>query len=138
MLHDCSGIIVYDPFRPNMKRRTQNWCVIETDNEITRYYRWWVKKELWLDLSPPSWGAHISCVRGEFIQPQHEHLWKKYDRLEISFQYGHEVRYSGDTTGDRPDFFRFVDVYCPMIDIIRSELGLKTWFKYHLTIGRTY
>ena len=133
------GIIIYDPPRANMKRRIDGWCVIEIDREITRYYRWWVKRALHLELFQPSWDAHCSCVRGEKIRPGFERHWKKYDRQKVSFRYGHNVRYSGDTTGsDRPDYFWFVEIYCPMIDQLRGELGLQTFYKYHLTVGRTY
>lgn len=137
-MFEGKGVIVYDPNRQSMKRRINNWCVIEVDREITRYFRWWVRKELWLDLSQPSWDAHCSCVRGETIPLAYQNLWKKYDREIAVFHYDNNVRFSGDTTFDRPSNFWFVDVYCPKIDQIRSELGLKVFGKYHLTIGRTY
>ena len=41
-----TGIIRYDPPRPGLKTRIKWWCVVDIDREITRYYRWWVKKEL--------------------------------------------------------------------------------------------
>jgi hypothetical protein len=137
--HKGTAKIIYDPLRPGMKRRTERWIIANSDREVGRYYRWWVKKELHIELFQPSWGEHISLVRGEYIQDEYKHLWKKYDGEIITFEYEHNVRWSGDTTtGDRPEWFWFVDVRCPRIDEIRAELGLKTFFKYHMTIGRTY
>jgi hypothetical protein len=137
MWHSGTGTIIYDPWRGEMKRRTKNWAVVDVDREITRYYRWWVMKEKWIELYQPSWDAHISIVRGERL-PNPE-FWKKYHGRKIEFKYKHEVRRSGDTTGnDRPDHYWFVEVDAPFLNEIRTELGLVTGWKFHLTIGRTY
>lgn len=135
----ATGIIKYDPYRGKMKSKTDWWCVLNTDDEITRYYRWWVKKHYWIDLCQPSWGAHVSIIRGEKPTPDLMHLWKKYDGMKVEFKYSHVVRQSGDTTGnDRPDSYWFVDVDCPFLLDIRRELKRPTDWKLHLTIGRTY
>jgi hypothetical protein len=129
-----------------MKTRTDWWLILTADPEITRYYRWWVDKE---KLNPiglpgkglykPSWDAHVSVVRGEKPYPDKLHLWKKYQGEEVAFEYRHGVRQSGDTTGyDRPDWYWFVDVKCPRLDEIRTELGFRTGWTHHLTIGRTH
>lgn len=131
-----SGIVVYDPPRPGMKRRTHNWCVINCDKEITRYYRWWMDKyinPLGLNgkgLCQPSWDAHISCCRGEAIHDEKLKFWKKYQSMKVDFNYSHEVKRSKN--------FWFVEVECALIDLIRHELGLRTFYKYHLTIGKLY
>lgn len=132
-----TGKLVYDPWRGGMKRRTKNWAVVEVDREITRYYRWWVQKEKWIELKQPAWDAHISVVRGERLKDPS--LWKKYHGEIIEFEYKHGVRQSGDTTGwDRPDNFWFVDVISPRLNEIREELELKTGWKFHLTVGKIY
>jgi hypothetical protein len=137
--HEAKGKLIYDPVRSGLKTKNKGWVVINADNEIARYYRWWVQKERWIELCQPSWGTHVSCVRGEGIRDVYQPLWKKHDGEIITFEYEHNVRRSGDTTGgDRPEWFWFVDVRCPRIDEIRAELGLRTFFKYHMTIGRTY
>ena len=139
MYHKGTGIIKYDPPRPGMKKRTQWWAVVNVDREITRYFRWMVKKNLWIDLCQPSWDAHISIIRGERPPEDKMHLWKKYDGQEIEFKYSVNVRQSGDTTGwDRPDHFWFVEVECPMLKQIREEFGFKSNWKQHITIGRTW
>lgn len=133
------GKIIYDPHRGRMKKRTAWWCVVDIDKEITRYYRWWIKQRYWIDLCQPSWDAHISVIRGEKPRPHLQHLWKKYDGQIVEFQYSHNVRQSGDTTGwDRPDHYWFVEIDCPQLVDIRKEFELPYDWKLHLTIGRTW
>jgi hypothetical protein len=140
--HKGSGVIVYDPFRGPMKRRTENWCVIDLDREITRYYRWWIKYEKHILLQRPSWDAHISIVRGEKIKPEVQHLWKKYHQQRVEFFYRHVGDYQIVRSGltDSPDDGNYfiVEVQCDIIDKIRNELQLKTGWFHHLTFGRTY
>ena len=140
--HRGSGVIVYDPFRADMKRRTQNWCVINVDKEITRYYRWWLKYEKHIHLQQPSWDAHISVVRGEKINSELCCFWKKYNNQRVEFYYQHVGEYkivrSGLTgSSDNGDYY-IVEVRCDFINKIREELHLKTGWLFHLTFGRTY
>jgi len=133
------GRIIYDPSRGRMKKKTDWWAIVTVDREITRYYRWWVMNRYWINLHQPSWDAHISIIRGEKPRDDLMHLWKKYDRMEVEFEYSHNVRQSGDTPGcDRPDHYWFVDVRCPMLKTIREELERPTNWNFHLTIGRTW
>ena len=139
MWFKAKGVIRYDPYRGKMKSNTKWWVVVNTDQEITRYYRWWVHRRYWIELQQPAWGSHVSIIRGEKPADHLMHLWKKYDGHWIEFEYNHNVRQSGDTTGwDRPDCFWFLDVRCEFLNQIRGELGRPTGWKYHLTIGRTY
>ena len=134
-----TGTIIYDPYRGQMKKKTNWWAVVEIDKEITRYFRWWVKKELHVDLFQPSWDAHISIIRGEQPPEDKKKLWKKYHRQEIEFDYSLDVRQSGDTTGwDRPSHYWFVNVQCPQLKLIRDEFGFPSDWSQHITIGRTY
>ena len=139
-----TGILVYDPPRPNLKKKPDWWVVLNTDAEICRYYRWWVWRRYMIELKQPSWGAHISVVRNRKPDPDKMHLWKKYQGEKIEFEYSPMIRRSGDTTnGDRPDSYWFVDVWCNRFTEIREELGLLTEFrgepiKYHMTVGRTW
>lgn len=138
-MFESKGRIVYDPPRPGMKNRTTWWAVVQIDREITRYYRWWVKNKFHIELCQPSWDAHISIIRGEKPPEDKMHLWKKYDGKVITFQYEHNVRQSGDTTGnDRPDHFWFIDVHCPLLKQIRQEFGFPSNWNQHITIGRTW
>ena len=154
--HFAMGRIKYDPPRPGMRKRTRasgasnldNWCILQVDKEITRYYRWLIQRRYWgwTAIHPdwlcqPSWDAHVSIVRGEQLRRNHD-LWKKYDGVEVQFKYAHNPRQT--TMEDRlnryakdGDFW-FIDVECPLIDHIRDEHGLRVHHRYHLTVGRTY
>ena len=144
------GRIVYDPHRPGLKKKPDNWVILQTDPEICRYYRWWVDKHvlnpLGFDkngLSQPSWGAHVSIIRG-LADMRHcpfdwRSQWKFRDREVVPFQYRAVPRFSGDTTGgDRPDNYWFVDVRCAVATSIREFYRLKTTWGFHMTIGRTW
>lgn len=140
MWHESTGTIIYDPHRPGLKKKDKWWCIVVVDREITRYYRWWVQKEMWVhNLCQPSWDAHISVIRGEKPKPELMHLWRKYHGQRVKFKYRHGVRRSGDTTGwDRPDSYWFVDVDAPFLIDIRHELHRPVNWNLHLTIGRTW
>lgn len=134
--HHGSGVIKYDPYRAEMKKRTSWWCVVNVDREITRYYRWWLRKEYHLILEQPSWDAHISVVRGETDVKRKLDVWKKYDGDKVDFLYEHgTIRSHPDPKGGR---FYWVDVECPKLAQIRKELGLPVGWRFHITIGRTY
>lgn len=141
-MYKSIGRIIYDPYRANMKNRTQWWCVVDVDKEITAYYRWWLAKEKHIWLKEPSWNAHISVVRGEVPRSEFQHLWKKYHNQPVEFQYQHvgnfKIGRSGLLQADNDGTYYWVDIVCPMLDNIRSELGLRRGWKMHLTFGRTY
>lgn len=136
--HRGSGKVVYDPKRGDMKNNTTNWCVIELDREITRYYRWWLQRERHIILQQPAWDAHISIIRGEKLTPEQMKLWKKHQGRKVEFVYEHgDIQISKDK--DAPGHFYWIRVDCPVVDEIRQELGLVASWKYHhITIGRTY
>lgn len=137
-----TGILVYDPSRPGMKSKTDWWIVVNTDSEICRYYRWWIWRRYMIDLQKPSWGAHISVLRGARPYDNRIHLWKKYQGEKINFEYSHEVRQTSEKA-DGSAHFWFVDVWSDRLNEIRKELGFPIIFegkpiKYHITVGRTY
>lgn len=132
MWHTGSGRIVYDPWRGKMKRRTEWWCVIETSRSITAYYRHTLQQNGCLkNLVAPTWDAHISILRGEKPYDNKMHLWEKYDGELVTFKYSHEVEH-----GNNPRFWQ-VEVQCPYAMNIRKEMGFKTDWPLHLTIGVT-
>jgi hypothetical protein len=132
-----SGKIVYDPHRGDMKNRTQGWCIVEVDREITRYYRWWLQYEKHIHLKQPAWDAHISVVRGEKLRPEFQHLWKKYQGKHVNFTYDHSyIRCEPDPK--QGGFFYWIDVDCPELSAMREEMGLPVGWRFHITVGRTY
>lgn len=139
MWHTGTGVIQYDPPRGRMKKKVDWWCVINVDPEITRYYRWWVQKELHVKgLHPPSWDAHISVIRGEkpYI-PETFDLWKKYDGQEVQFRYEHNPQRGKDRPELQGSFWN-IEVDCPLGIQIRKEFGYKHDWPLHMTIGRTW
>lgn len=128
-----TGVIQYDPPRGKMKKKTNWWCVINVDKEITRYYRWWLVRELHVKgMNAPAWDAHISVIRGEKPRPELMSLWKKYDGQRVEFLYEHNPRPTS-----KP-FFWQVEVKCEFGINIRKEFKLKHDWPLHLTVGRTY
>lgn len=133
MWHTGTGKIIYDPPRGGMKHKTQWWCVVDVDREITRYYRWWIEKQLHVKrLFQPSWDAHISVIRGEKPTPELMHLWKKYDRQVVEFKYMHCPRETED--GE----YWFIEVDCPLLVDIRKEFNRPHDWKMHITVGRIW
>jgi hypothetical protein len=135
------GRIVYNPYRGGMKNRTNGWCIIDIDKELTRYYRHWLKFQYHINLQQPSWDAHISCIRGESLHPELRILWGKYMNTKVEFEYDHgnihKCRSGRQNIEDGGEYY-YMHVTCPTIDNIRHELGLSSGLKYHFTIGRTH
>ena len=140
MWHESTGTIIYDPHRPGLNTKNRWWCILTVDKEITRYYRYWIQRELRVKgLCQPSWDAHISILRGEKPEPELMELWKKYHREKVTYRYKHFPRQSGDTTGfDRPNHHWFIEVDCPRLMELRKELNRPTDWKLHITVGRTW
>jgi len=139
---ELKGIIKYDPERKGLKNNAA-CCVVEVDSGISDFYRHQVNSHYGLNLAKPSWGTHISIIQGSIDKedPLFKKFWRKYDGMEITFKYFAYPRFSGDTvshpSGDN-GWFWFLDIECDFITEIRSELGLKTNFKPHLTIARRW
>ena len=134
MWHTTVGKIVYDPFRGGMKRKTEWWCVLEVDKEITRYYRWWIMRQYHVKgLTQPSWDAHVSIIRGEKPAPKHMHLWKKYHGKQVEIKYEHRP-YIGKSA--RESGFWMVTVDAPELLAIRSEMEKPSNWRLHLTVGK--
>jgi hypothetical protein len=161
MWFKSKGWIDYDPKRPDLKEvdskgrgnRNSWWCIAHIDPEICRYYRWWVNTKVlnplrfdrrkeaiqngfhYIDL--PSWGPHISIIRGERPSEDLMHLWRKYHRQEIEFEYSHVVRQTS-TEKDGFDNYWFVEVRSDFLTNIRRELNRPCNWNLHITVGRTW
>ena len=131
MWHTSVGRVVYDPYRASMKAKTQWWCVLDVDKEITRYYREAVKREYHLhSMVAPAWDAHVSIIRGERPEKELMHLWKKYDGMRVEFHYKHDPRITR-----RGDIWT-IDVVAPFLSSIRDELHRPSNWGLHMSIGK--
>lgn len=135
-----TGRVVYDPFRPGLKTKNSWWCVLEIDSGLVEYYRWWVNKVIAnpiklpkQDVCMPSWGAHMSIIRGEKPKPGYEHLWKKYHGQKFDIFYSHIPRKT--TKGEE---FWFIDCICPQAKAMRDEFAIPSDWNFHITIGRVW
>ncbi len=116
MLHEGFGVLNY---------RNGN-LALELQDDFTAYYRWlFGNRDI---LLKPNFGSHITVTKGVNAS--------KYQGEKVNFIYSHLIRVSGDTTQDRSNIFYFLDAWSDELIKIRKELGLKTWFKFHITIGR--
>lgn len=143
--HKGTGTIIYDPHRPGLKRRNEWWCTIVVDPEIARYYRWHIDRNVTNPfgqkqiLHVPSWGAHISVIRGEKPADDKMHLWKKYHGQTVEFEYEHCPKVNrGVHAQDGGGIFWFVEVKCDLAKRIRDEFGFKSDWLFHMTVGRVW
>lgn len=125
------GRLVYNPDRPDLRKTRKAddwWLVVNTDNGIADYYRWWIKKAKGIDLQRPAWRTHVSILSGrEPVTSEYKHLWKKYENQWIDFEYSVEIEQHWK--------FFVLPVRCEKLDVIRSELGLSH-YPLHITVGR--
>lgn len=126
-----TGVIKYDPHRPGLRRNNNWWCVVETDDDITHYYRWLLERRYHITTHPPSWGSHISIIRGERPPQNKQHLWKMYDGIKLD-----DIWYSGYIGGNGK--FWWVRVYHPLFKQIRKQFNFPSNWGQHLTIARQH
>lgn len=139
MWFEAKAKIIYDPKRPGMKNRTSWWAVANLINGdgIVDYYRWWVMKTYGIELAKPSWGAHVSIIRGE--KPSNGKKWGYRNGEIITLRYKHYPRITGDTKYvPQEGRFWFVDVDCPEIKEIRQYYDRPSNWNNHLTVGRVW
>lgn len=122
--HSGTGTITFDMHR-GTKHFEPWWALVICDDEIIRYYAWFLKK--WgkpVDLST-LWKTHISWIKGD--EPPHKRMWGK--RQMVKFYYTNQIRFDNHKHA-------WLDVYSPDLSNLRQELGLPAKERYHLTIGR--
>ncbi|AFA44301.1 hypothetical protein DIDNDMLP_00476 [Klebsiella phage KP13-7] len=128
------GTLQYDPPR-TIKNNRPYWLVLNLPDEIVKYYQWFVRKELFIDIKDPLHSAHVSIVRGEV--PPNIDMWKKYDGMKLQFQYYPYITMKKDNKN--PGNFFFIEFDSDEIMSIRDELGLYSKYsEWHFTIGRTH
>jgi hypothetical protein len=120
------GKLIYDP-RARIRFEPW-WCILKTDEELVRYYQYWIKQHYDVKFEKTVWGSHISVNRA--VKPPNPAFWKKYKNEIIPFTYTNRVY--------RVHWFLCVDAYSTRLEDIREELGLPRLppYGFHLTIGR--
>lgn len=128
--------------KSNKTRFDPWWAILICDDGLSRFYRSFIEKNRtitmssaeWLKLrglpdndklwdvnipngkvSPPSWGPHVSLIRGE--KPIDESLWGKYEGKIFEFAY--DPQYIN--TNGKHWWFRVIS---PELEAVRLELGL--------------
>lgn len=128
------GKLVYSP-RTHLSS-SEKWLVLMCDDEISKYYRHLYEKEYpylngnqSIKLTRPVWGAHISCIRGEYIP--NIKLWGLEANKIVEFEYEGGVI-------DNKEYF-WLRAKCSALSDLREKYGLSREPRYgfHLTVGRT-
>lgn len=134
-----TGTVRYDPERQGLKDKS-TCCVIDIDPELANYYRYMVNKRYGISLIKPPWREHISVIQQNLDRNSDllKKYWKKYEGLEVTYSYYPFPRFTGDTS-NREHYtgrYWFLSAECDLFYKIREELGLKTNFAPHITIGK--
>lgn len=122
------GRLIYSP-RTHLTDSSR-WLVLMCDDEISRYYRTLFSKQFpYLNkIQKPTWGAHISILRGEKIK--NYNIWKLDEGKIIDFEYDPIVKDNGE--------YFWLTVKCNYLSELRIRYGLNPLPQYgfHLTIGK--
>lgn len=125
--------LVYSPARPGLKKkRAANDFIIvaEMPGDIAKYYSYWIKKKLYLNLQLPAWRPHITVLDGRKpVDDSKLHLWEKHAGKTVDFEYSIDVEQHWK--------FWVLPVRSEKLTEIRTELGFApNAHNFHLTIGR--
>lgn len=130
------GRLVYDPPRPNMrKNKTKWWAVLEVDNSIAEYYRYWVKRNYHYEMLQGAWDAHITVIGG--TEPLNKKYWgcRGGEVFEFNYEPAPQSYNPKNRRSKEPPHW-WIRVNCPILSEIRSKLGLRPEYPYHITIGK--
>lgn len=121
------GKIIYSP--ATHLKSSEKWAILSCDDEISKYYRYLFYKEFPYKgkLTRPVWGAHITFLRGEIVDPK---LWRLDSNKVIEFEYEGGVVDNGE--------YYWLKVNCPYLSDLREKYSLSRdpKFGFHLTVGR--
>jgi hypothetical protein len=103
--------------------------ILDIDPEITRYYRSFLPKSLYVKL--PLYPAHVSIVRKEsslFLEKV-SHLWGKYEGEKVEYVYSPLIHNRG--------VYFWLNAFSIRLEEIREELGLPL-ISYYKDIPERY
>lgn len=105
------------------------WVVLDCHKDIGVYYRHlhWLANHRCRQIQRPAWDVHITVVRDE--EPPCKEFWEAYASEEVTFDYDPTIRTDGA--------YYWLEVVCPRLLDLRSELGLsrEPEIPLHLSIG---
>lgn len=111
--------------------------VVDFDYDFILYYNWFISKEYWVKLNPPTWGAHITIGNVIF----HDNInWKRalrYNNMPIEVEYDEYVIKGGQLKNFDNYFVR---AYSTQIENIKRDINVvehETYKGMHITIGNT-
>jgi hypothetical protein len=131
MMFTSQGTIHYDPtFFNKSSKEANNWLIVSCDDEIVRYYRHLFLKRTGISLLKPSWGAHISIIRGEDIEEPHQPGWLYFDKTEASYSYSSDLLWNHE--------YVWLPVESKTFSHMRNFHGLEEtpFYPFHLTVGK--
>lgn len=127
---NTQGKVHYDPARGG--KTEPSWCIIETDKEITRYYRELFKKKTGIILYAPAFDAHVSVLRGESERTEKmANNWKFLDGKETKIWYDPNICWN--------ERHVWLNTYSQDYFDIREYYDVPNWNTMsfsHLTIGK--
>ena len=128
-MFETSGRLILDPVSKSIPFRPW-WGIVSCCADLGEYYRTRIAWEnrARFKVQTPSWGPHISVIRGELVD---EVLWQemKEKAPELKFTYGHEVQANEKHFWLKVEFSQGEE--------IRRRLGLapSPEYPFHLTIA---
>lgn len=133
-MFEATGRLVYDPQTNRTVKKEDWWCIMLVSNDLIKYYQFHIAKlfepYVALTFEDTVWRAHASVVKGE--TPGNPTCWKRYQDHRVKFKYDFYIY--------RVKEFFCIDIVCPFLEKLRSELGLSKGLKnnkpFHITIGR--
>jgi hypothetical protein len=126
------GILKFDPLPKSGKIDKlfkPFWSILSINDDIDKYYRWFLEKKRGLILQAPAWGPHITVFDGEKVPQEHwTFLKQKYDNKKIEFKHEVFIKSNGKHW--------WLKALSPQLDEIRKESGLRNLkWSYHITLG---
>ena len=111
------------------------WVLIECPLSVVNYYRFWVEKFIGKKTSTSYHKPHITVVAGKYDKGcDKKSEWMKYEGQRVKVTYEPKI-YTDNEWMMLGEYF-WLRVECPLIPVIRTELGLKPYpyHRPHLTI----
>ncbi len=131
-----NGMIHFEPRVLTKKHSKQSWknvAIIHINDDLWKYYQWFLKNRFHLFLEQPIRGTHLTIINDIISdRPQYEIGKHKWNNQIVEFEYSNELRTDGKTW-----WLRAMTTPNSIGEQIRIESGLspKPYFGFHITIG---